>query len=533
MLKPSSSPSDQGSFFDPEYVCEQLIPADSFYRKFREVVRPLIPDEMFESMYCLKNGRPPISPALLAQATILQFHRDLSDREMERACAFDIEVKYALGLRLDERPFDHSSLGDFRKRLLNHDKEKAVFDRLLEELVEKKLIGKEEVQRIDATHVIADIALPTMTVMVKKGVRNILIPLKKKHHRTYKALSRKIDFEEYGHHAVNHEVDGRLDMAAKEKKLVGIVRDARVVLRKTETIKNDKTLSKQVELLKRILREHITENKDGIPKEKVRKEKPSDLLVSPVDPDARFGAKTKTKKFHGYKASITETVKSRFITSVQTTPGNKRDGSTTVDSVLEQQPHGIMPKKLIGDTAYSDGAYRKALKKHGTQMVAPQRTKSPRTLAVLPKRMFDYDPEKETVTCPAGVTTRSYFMETNKQARVYHFPMTKCGPCELKTQCTNEKEGRRTIRISESHFELMEAERYNRTDAFKADMKLRQPIEGKLSEMKRYHGLRRARYRGINKVQLQCCFTAVAVNIKRWIKMEMVRLKPKPSLAPT
>ncbi len=43
-------------------------------------------------------------------ATILQFYRGFSDREMETACMFDIEIKYALGLRLDERSYDHSSL---------------------------------------------------------------------------------------------------------------------------------------------------------------------------------------------------------------------------------------------------------------------------------------------------------------------------------------------------------------------------------------------------------------------------------------
>ena len=352
-----SSSSQQGSFFDPEYVCEQLIPEDSFYRKFREKVRPLIRDDMFEAMYCLDNGRPPIAPSLLAMATILQFHRNLSDREMERACMFDIEVKYALGLRLDERPFDHSSLGDFRRRLLKNDKEKAVFDRLIETLVEQKLIGKNEMQRIDATHVLADIALPTMVVMVKKGVRGVLIPLQKRNSKAYKSLAKKISLSEYEHRRVDHEVDGRLDMEAKQKKLVEVVKDARILLRKTETIKNDDELSHQVELLKRILREHITEDENGDPKEKVRKEKPSDLLVSPVDPDARFGAKSKTKKFHGYKANITETVSSRFITSIQAMPGNRRDGAVTVESVVEQKGHGLTPEKLIGDTAYSDGVY--------------------------------------------------------------------------------------------------------------------------------------------------------------------------------
>ena len=104
----------QSTFFDATYICEKLIPEDSFYRKFREIVWPIIRDDEFAPMYCKDNGRPSISPALLAVATILQFHRNLSDRGMEKACMFDIEIKYALGLRLDERPFDHSSLGDFR-----------------------------------------------------------------------------------------------------------------------------------------------------------------------------------------------------------------------------------------------------------------------------------------------------------------------------------------------------------------------------------------------------------------------------------
>ena len=67
--------------------------------------------------------------------------------------------------------------------------------------------------------------------------------------------------------------------------------------------------------------------------------------------------------------------------------------------------------------------------------------------------------------------------------------------------------------------ELREAEVYNATEDFKKDMKLRPPVEGKLSELTRYHGLRRARYRGLIKVQLQSYFTAAAVNIKRWIKL--------------
>jgi len=128
MFKPREK---QTTFFHASYICENLIPPDTFYRKFRELVWPLIDDDAFASMYCQDNGRPSISPALLDMATIFQFHRNHSDREMERAFMYDIEIKYVPGLRLDERPFGHSSLGDFRKRLLKNGKEKEMFDCIL------------------------------------------------------------------------------------------------------------------------------------------------------------------------------------------------------------------------------------------------------------------------------------------------------------------------------------------------------------------------------------------------------------------
>ncbi len=43
-------------------------------------------------------------------------------------------------------------------------------------------------------------------------------------------------------------------------------------------------------------------------------------------------------------------------------------------------------------------------------------------------------------------------------------------------------------------------------------------------------GMRRARYWGLAKVNLQCLFTALVVNIKRWFNLIRARA---PALAPT
>jgi transposase len=491
------------------------------------MVSSLIKDKQFESMYCKDNGRPAISPSLLAMATILQFHKNLSDREMERACMYDIEIKYALGLALDERPFDHSSLGDFRKRLLESGKEKEIFDRILSHLIKKGLIEKNEIQRIDATHVIADIAVPTMVQFVKKGIFEILKPLKGRYKEAYDRIAAEIDMSEYTRGSVNSEGPGRPDPEKKKQKLVEVVNDARAILRHTRAI-GDRDIRRKKDMLRRILQENLEKDEDGDVKEKPHKEKPKDLLVSPIDPDARCGRKSETKKFIGYKANVTETVDSRFITNIVAMPGNRHDGRTAVEAVTEQKKLGLIPLKVIGDTAYGEGLIRKELKQHGSEMVAPLCTiRSPHARLVYPKSMFKYDEKKMTLTCPQGIITRESFRDYQKDITIYHFPLSKCGKCPVRSKCTNSADGRRTVSISSVNAELREAEIYNGTDQFKEDMKLRPPIEGKLSELTRYHGLRRARYRGLNKVGLQFYFTAAAVNIKRWIKILMDKMKPK------
>lgn len=115
---------------------------------------------------------------------------------------------------------------------------------------------------------------------------------------------------------------------------------------------------------------------------------------------------------------------------------------------------------------------------------------------------------------------KPHFYDSAKSSMVFHFPMTSCKVCPMKAQCTNAKEGRRTVRIFDWQEATYESEVYNRTENFKKDMKLRQPIEGKFSEMKRFHGLVRAKYRGLKKVSLQCYFTTALINIKRWIRIE-------------
>ncbi|HAU31356.1 MAG: hypothetical protein XD78_1289 [Desulfotomaculum sp. 46_296] len=99
---------------------------------------------------------------------------------------------------------------------------------------------------------------------------------------------------------------------------------------------------------------------------------------------------------------------------------------------------GLNPEKMIGDGACGTGDNRQQLKEMGIQLVAPPH---PQTISEdLANGNFTHDPEKQTLTCPAKITTAKKNYNENSQAWIYSFPEEACQACELKDTCTNKQE---------------------------------------------------------------------------------------------
>jgi transposase len=64
---------------------------------------------------------------------------------------------------------------------------------------------------------------------------------------------------------------------------------------------------------------------------------------------------------------------------------------------------------------------------------------------------------------------------------------------------------------------MIEAWAYNHTDEYKVHRKVRAYIEPKQGEMKNLHGMKRARFRGLQKIRIQNYMSAIVTNCKRWI----------------
>jgi len=75
---------------------------------------------------------------------------------------------------------------------------------------------------------------------------------------------------------------------------------------------------------------------------------------------------------------------------------------------------------MLADGIYGTGENRQQLKEMGIQLVSPPH---PKTISQeLASGRFTYDPEKESVTCPAGVTTTKKTYNAHSEAFVLRFP---------------------------------------------------------------------------------------------------------------
>ena len=489
----------QTTFVYSPDVYKNLVSKDHILFKINELVDFSFVNEECRDLYSEKIGRPVTNtPEIMFRSAVVQRLYNYSDRETEEQARCHLIVKWFLGFNIDDSSYDHSALGDFRDRL-GEEKWKDIFFKILKQIEDAGFVTGDEY--IDATHVIANIAIPNTIDLVRQGIKKTMNEIKKVDSNLYEELG--------GDKTANDEKKVyKLSPGEKESKLVEVVKKAREICSNAENLEGE--ITERVQKLKRILNENIEEKEGNIQK---KEEKTKDRIVSLVDTDARHGAKSDKKKFTGFKVNSIMS-KDGFIKNINATPGNTYDGDPLIPLVDEKVERGFTSSKIVGDTAYGSAGNRRKLLDRKVTVAAPFKKESNKE-GFFPQSKFEI--ELHAVTCPAGCRTMVRNHNEKDETITFYFNKEDCGSCKLKEKCT--KQERRTITISE-HYELLQkAKEYNKTEDFKEDLKQRSHIEPKQGEMKRYHGMERAKYWGIEKMNVQAIMTAITVNIKRLVTL--------------
>src|SRR2546423_10672253 len=114
-----------------------------FLRKHRhEIFDEAFQNELATLYQDSKRGQPPIAPAQLALATILQAYMGVSDDEVIEAMIMDRRYQLVLNcLDTEEAPFSKGTLVNFRKRLIDAQMDRRLIERTIEIAEQSEAFG--------------------------------------------------------------------------------------------------------------------------------------------------------------------------------------------------------------------------------------------------------------------------------------------------------------------------------------------------------------------------------------------------------
>ena len=281
----------------------QLVPAGRVYRLVGDVVYEQYDDGDYVDLYHAE-GKPALSPVLLAFVTVFQFLEKLSDRAAAEAVRVRLDWKYALHLPLEYEGFDFSVLSEFRDRLPHHKAEARLFDSVLRQLGGQGLMKRRGRQRTDSLAVLTKVRdlsrLEQLVETLRLALRVLLAA-----DENWTCATAPPSWEEvYGQRCVQER------LTESERQALGrrVGPDGQWLLERLEAEGTPAELRDLPEV--RVLATTWQQKFKLVDGELVTQEPGSydgkTYIVSPHDPEARF-SKKRGRGWVGYKLQVSET----------------------------------------------------------------------------------------------------------------------------------------------------------------------------------------------------------------------------------
>jgi transposase len=490
-------------------IFDATVPADHYLRRVLAAVDFDRCRALLASAYHDGLGRPALEPLLLLKLEFLQYHYNLSDRAVVDQARYNMAFRLFLGLSLHSALPDPSLLTYFRRRL-GPDRHQQLFDDVVGQAREKGLV-KDRLRLKDATHVLANIAIPSTIALVAQTRQRLLQAL-----RCWDNSQRVAD-EIQRADAIRTTT---ADLSGEERLLQRVAHLRAITAWAEEQIaasaafvaasaERQKPLQEALQLARKVLADRA--DPDG-----------PDHLVSVLDPEARHSKHGEF--FTGYLLDVAMDADSQIVTALNVLPGHGPEALDTLTLLAtEEQAHGNDVRAVSLDKA---GFHGEALRALTTEPGGPQvevfvpAKEQPATDFFRPEQ-FTLDESGQTLTCPAGQTTDKRRLSYRDTGWQFRFRRATCADCPLRSLCLPELPQSTGRVVTKGHYEkeYQAARAKAQTEGHRAVRREHPRIERKLGEMVRWHRGRWARYRGQAKVLVQGLLTGLVVNVKRLVAL--------------
>lgn len=487
-------------------VFAKLIPADHYLRQVKAVIDFERYRTELASCYSPDEGRPADDPVLMVKLEFLQFQYDLSDREVIDEVQVNVAFRYFLDLSIDATLPHPSLLSVFRRRL-GSDKHEVLFQELLRQAREHGLV-KDRLRLKDATHVIANIAIPS-TIRLVAETRDQLL-----------AAAEPLAPEQVAQEQARAAQLRRATVSlSDEERLFQRVQHLRQIvdwadgLAASHASAPPQALTNALQLAHKVLADRA-------------QPQARDRVLSVHDPDARIGKHG--GYFNGYLLDVALDADSELITAVDILPANADEAANAQALLLREQgaQHNTVQALAIDGIGFRGELLRQWTDPMGLnlEVFVPPSPLKVRAGYFTPED-FALDASGERLICPREATSTRRVRTHCNSGWDYQFARAVCATCYLQPQCLPrlpKRTGRNVVK-NDYEPEYAAARAKALTPEFAAVRRQHPRIERKLAEMVRQHALRRARYWGRGRIQIQALLTAFVVNVKRMVHLILAR----------
>lgn len=439
---------------------EDLVPQDHFLRKLDTALDLSFVYEETTHLYSRKYGRPPIDPVVLVKYLLVGFLYGIpSERQIEERINDSNAFRWYLGIDLDERAPDHSSISQLRRRKPSFRK---VFRRLFEEVVrqcvEKGLAGG-RVVGADSTHVKANASRASeelVELVEEPGVY----------------WERLDGYEEEGLNELEKQTGKR-----RKKRMRQIKKDRRQTKKR----------------------------------------------VSRTDPEAGYMSRPGKPKGQHYLSHQAVDCDHGVILAIAVTSGDVNDAAPYLDLIERVHKNVIPIQAATADAAYDFPLAHRVLRDMSIDFFVRPQASFDRTNVELTRDSFRYNEITDVYVCPQGKTLKRSTLTRTASGLSWQYLADKqaCGTCSLREKCLSAKDRRGARKIEHSYFRPERQKNIDRrhNPDYREALKLRQIwCEGTFAAQKRSHNLTQVLRRGLEAAEDHCLLSATALNLKRMIK---------------
>jgi Transposase DDE domain/Transposase domain (DUF772) len=439
-----------------------------------------------------KRGQPPIPPAQLALATIVQAYTGASDDEVIEATTMDRRWQLVLDcLDAEEPPFSKGTLIGFRTRLIESQMDRRLIERTLEVARETGAFGAGPLRaaldssplwgagRVEDTYNLLGHALrKALSVIARQQGWGLAEIAKAAEASVLSGSSLKA--------ALDRDWDEPSERAGALAVVLATLDSVERWLESQPEGSEEPTVQQSLAAALQIKQQDVETTEAAAAA--LRKGVAKDRRISIEDAQMRHGRKSRSMRVDGYKRHVLRDLDTGLIRAVGITPANVAEASVTQAIAADLGAQQATLNELHIDRAYlSSSLVRERSEDLHVYCKAWPVRNGNRFL----KTAFQLDWERRLLRCPNQ--QEMPFMPGG----VVQFPAEICQGCPLRERCTTSPHGR-SVSIHPDEALLCELRERQLTQTGRAKLRERVAVEHALAHIGHWQG-RRARYRGTRK----------------------------------